>query len=190
MPRFGVAHNFHQSSRGIPVLFACGTPSYAASAVNRSTKSIWSRDRTVIAGATALPIVLYLTYINAYGVNVPKRDDWFVIPAVDDALHGHLAFATLWSQYGDRRLFLDRIFFVGFGYFDHLNEKSIMLFSGVLFAVGFLLLLSLFPRYSGQRLSASQALILRWSGSVVLTCRIPSGPSSWPGIWLSSSSVP
>lgn len=117
-------------------------------------RSIW------VVVAAGVPAVLYLVYILHYAVNVPYGDDWGIIPIVDAGAHGHLTLALLWAQTGDTRMFLTRLFFVAFGDVDHLNEKSIMLFSAALFIASFIVLLLLIRSYTGRRLTALPVLVV------------------------------
>jgi hypothetical protein len=106
-----------------------------------------------VAVGAAVPALLYLLYVIHYSVNVPNLDDWFVVPIVDAALHGHLTLGALWGQYGDRRLFLPYLIFVGFGFIDHLNEKAIIIFNATLFIGSYVLLLFLVRSYVRRRLT-------------------------------------
>jgi hypothetical protein len=110
----------------------------------------------VIAGG--LPMLLYLVYVAHYSVNVPYADDWYMIPVVHSALHGHLNASQLWFQYGDSRLFVSSLLFVLFAFVDHLNLQSVLLFSAAVFSVTYLMLLLVLRAYLGRRLTALSVL--------------------------------
>ncbi len=104
--------------------------------------------------------MLYLLYVFHYSLNVPLADDWNVIPLVSSAIHHQLTLSKLWRQYGDTRLLVGYLFFVTFGVFDHLNEKSIILFSAGIFIATFVLLLFLFRSYLQRRPTFLSVLVL------------------------------
>ncbi len=83
-----------------------------------------------------------------------------MIPNVDAALHGHLTIRALWRQYTGTRLLVGRLVFVAFGFIDHLNEQSIILFSAVIFVATYFVFLSLFRSYVGGRLSFLAVFVL------------------------------
>ena len=152
------------------------------SSTTRSRKLRFAHSNVWVAIGSGIPVVAYLIYVAHFSVNVPHDDDWFIIPFVDAAKHGHLTISALWSQYGDRRLFLGRLIFIAFGFADHLNEKTVILFNAVVFVVSYVLLLHLFRL---PTLCASSGPFHASSsgpcGSVSLTCRMPCGVSNCPG---------
>jgi hypothetical protein len=118
------------------------------------------RRRVLVAIATAVPAIMYMTYLFHYALNVPLADDWNMVPLAAAARHHHIGLAGLWSQYADTRLLLAKLVFAAFGIIDHLNEKSIVLFSGGVFIVTFVLLLLLFRSYLGRPLTFLRVLSL------------------------------
>ena len=118
------------------------------------------RDLIPVVLATSIPGILYLLYVFHYSVNVPNADDWDAISLVAAALHGHLTMGELWAQYIAGRPFLPRLVLVAFGSLDHLNEKSITLFSAAIFVASFVLLLFSFRSYLGRRLAFLPVLSL------------------------------
>jgi hypothetical protein len=135
-----------------PIVFGADAPTYSGPSK--------ARARIVIATAAGIPALLYFLFVFHYAVNVPwSNDDWNMIPLVDAALHGHFGVSELWSQYGDRRLFVGRLFFVGFGLLDRLNEKSVMLFSAGIFIISYVLLLRVFRSYLGRALTWPSVLV-------------------------------
>ncbi len=111
------------------------------------------RQRVLLATGAGVPALLYLFYVYHYSLNVPLADDWNVIGLVSAAIHHHLTMSQLWVQYADTRLLVGFVFFVAFGLLDHLNEKSIILFSAGIFVATYVLLIFLFRSYLGRRLS-------------------------------------
>ncbi len=83
-----------------------------------------------------------------------------MIPVVHGALHGHLSWGQLWSQYGDRRLVMSRLVYVAFGLIDHMNEKLIIISGALLLIASFALLLPLFRAYLAKRLTFLPVFIL------------------------------
>jgi len=117
------------------------------------------RTRTigVVVGAI-IPAGLYLLFVFHYSVDVPYADDWTIIPLIHSALHGYVSMSGLWSQYGDTRLLVPKLVFVTFGLYDSLNEKSIILFSTVLFVASYLLILLLLRSYLTKPLTFLRVL--------------------------------
>ena len=118
------------------------------------------RRNLMLGIAAGVPALLYLLYVFHYSVNAPWSDDWNMIPNVNSAVHGHLSMSALWSQYTGTRLVLGRLVFVAFGFIDHLNEQSIIVFSAVTFVTSYFLFLSLFRSYVGRRLAFLPVFVL------------------------------
>ena len=128
--------------------------------------------------------MLYLAYVSHFAVNAPYLDDWNMVPVVDSAVHGHVRMGALWSEYVELRPFVRRLFFLAFGEFDHLNEKSIMLFGAVVLVASFVLLLLIFRPYTGRPLTILSVLsigVLWFSLADVQThCGASNSACSWP----------
>ena len=105
-----------------------------------------------------MPALLYLLFVYHYSLNVPIADDWNVIGLAAAGVHHQLTFSLLWAEYGDTRLLVGFSLFVVFGIVDHLNEKSVILFSAGMFIVTFALLLVQFRSYLGRQLTFWSAL--------------------------------
>ena len=118
------------------------------------------RRNLMLGMAAGVPALLYLLYVFHYSVNTPWSDDWNMIPNVDSALHGHLSMRALWRQYTGTRLLIGRLVFVAFGFIDHLNEQSIVLFSAVTFVATYFLFLSLVRSYVGRKLAILPVFVL------------------------------
>jgi hypothetical protein len=82
----------------------------------------WSR---LISGATlfgfAIPAVVYLWMIHAYGVNVIQLDQWSDVALIDHAYSGTLQFSTLWAQHNENRIFFPDLIVLALAYTTHLN---------------------------------------------------------------------
>jgi hypothetical protein len=114
-----------------------------------------------VVAAAAGPASLYFIYVFHYSSNVPYLDDWNMIPLVNSAIHGHLAIGALWSQYaGAARIVVGKLIFVAFSLMDHLDEKSIILCSAVIFIASYVLLLICFRSYLGRRLRFLPVLVI------------------------------
>ena len=87
-------------------------------------------------------------------------DDWFNVPLVHAALHGHLTLGGLWAQYNNSRIFVGRLFFVLFGVADRLNLRAVIFFSAGLFIATYAILLVVFRRYIGRRLTPVSVLVI------------------------------
>jgi hypothetical protein len=112
------------------------------------------RTRTLgVLAAASVPSALYVLYVFHYSVNVPYADDWLMVPLALSAVHGHVAVSDLWRQFDDTRLFVPSVLFVVFALVDHFNEKSVILFSAVLFVASYVLLLPLLRAYLAKRLT-------------------------------------
>jgi len=105
---------------------------------------------SVTFAATLLPPVLYFVYIGHYGVDVLTADDWTVVPLVNAAIVHHLTWHLLWSQYTDNRFLFPKLVFIFFGKFDHLDAKTIMYFSALLFSAAYFFLLFVYRDYAGR----------------------------------------
>jgi hypothetical protein len=111
------------------------------------------RRRASPAIAAAIPALLYLLYVSHYSINVPFADDWNVIDIASSALHNSLSMDMLWAQYSNTRLFVPYLFFAGFARLNHLDERTIALFSAALFVATFGLLLLPLRAYLRRRLT-------------------------------------
>lgn len=91
-----------------------------------------------------MPILLYLWFINKYGVNFPFLDDWTgIVPLVKEFYIKKLTIESLWSQHTENRMFFPNIFYILVAYFTQLNIKVLMYFS-FLFLIGSCFLIFLF----------------------------------------------
>ena len=118
-----------------------------------STVAWTARERWTVAAATGIPALFYLAFVFHYAVNVPYLDDWNLLQVVPPALHGHLTLSSLWGEYVELRPVTLRLFLVAFGALDHLNLRSLLMFSAITRIGSFILLLLLFRAYLGKRLT-------------------------------------
>lgn len=116
--------------------------------------------RLRFVAAAGVPAGLYVLYVWHYAVNVPYADDWNMIPIVVLAAHRHLAMTDLWSQYGDTRLFVPKLFFALFAVVGNYNIKVILMFSAMLFVASYLLLLLLLRSYLAKRLTFVEVFVV------------------------------
>ena len=115
------------------------------------------RDWTSQVAAAVCPL-LYLAFVVHYATNNLQGDDWNMAPFTAAAMHGHFSLGRLWSQYGETRIPLIRLTFLGFNAAG-LGPKAIVLFSAILLIVAYWLLLLLVRRYLG-RLTAPCVLVV------------------------------
>jgi hypothetical protein len=111
------------------------------------------------AAASVAPI-LYLVFIDRYATNSFYGDDWSVAPMIRSALSDRLSLIQLWAQYNESRLFVGNTIDVLFGFFDRYDLRSVMFLSAVLFIVSYAVLLALFRRYLGTRLTPIPVLVV------------------------------
>jgi len=128
--------------------------------VTRSTSSLVRRIVTPANAAACVPPVLYLVYINHFSVNALFGDDWNMVPIMDATLHGRWSFNQFWSQYSDARIPVAKAIFVLFAFANRFNTRSVILLSAVLLVAAYVLLLVLFRRYVGKRLTPVPVLII------------------------------
>jgi hypothetical protein len=117
-------------------------------------------SRSLVALAAALPAASYLLYVAHYAVNVPRGDDWNMIPVAATARFRPLSLTELWVQYTSTRLFVLKFAFAASGHFDHLNLWHFQLFGAATYVMSFVLLLLAFRRYIRRPLSVLAALAL------------------------------
>jgi len=110
-----------------------------------------NRALTFVVGV--IPPTLYLIFVNRYAVNSLQGDEWNQLAFLHAALHGHLSMGELWSQYGEPRIPLVRAYLLIFATFDHLDLRTVILGNALLFIVAYGMLLLVFRRYLGGRLT-------------------------------------
>lgn len=109
------------------------------------------RHNTVLVAVAALVTpVAYLLFVAHFSTDSFFGDDWSVVLFVHPALHGHLSISQLWSQYNESRLLVGNAVDVAFGSLDHLDLRSVIVFSACLFVASYALLLAMARRYLGR----------------------------------------
>ena len=123
---------------------------------------MWAiRHNTVLTVAAAgIAPILYFIFVYHYAVNSFDSDDWTVAPLVHAALHGQLTLGLLWGQHHESRLFIGNIIDVLFGFADRLDLRSVMIFSALVLIASYAVLLLLFRKYIGRRLTPIPVLVL------------------------------
>jgi hypothetical protein len=107
-----------------------------------------SRRQVVAAVVVGLGLsALYLAYVAYHAVDVPYFDDWFRIPLIHAARHGHLTLGALWAQYNETRIFLGNVVFVAFGVLFHDDLRSLMIFNALIYVATFWAFLLLLRAY-------------------------------------------
>lgn len=120
-----------------------------------------SRHNTILTAAAAcvLPI-LYLLFVDHYAINVLQFDDWSTVTLVNSAVHGHLSLGQIWDQYYESRVPLVRAIFVFFGRIGRLDTRSVVFFCAFVAIAAYGVVLALFRRYLGRRLTPIPVLVI------------------------------
>ena len=124
--------------------------------VSRSTRG----PNWWVVAAAAVPSALYLLYVYHYAVNIPFIDDWQVMPVVAAAIHGHIAFGSLWQQWTDSRAVVYRLVCIVFALVDRLDERAVILFSAAIFVGTYFLVLLLYRSYRARPLAPPAVLVI------------------------------
>lgn len=114
----------------------------------------------ITAAAAAVTPILYLLFVNHYAVDALFADDWTVVPLAHAAIDGHLALSQLWGQYNESRLFVGNMVDAFFAITDRYDVRSLIFLSAVLFIATYVLLLALFWKYLGNRLTPVPVLAI------------------------------
>lgn len=138
-------------------------------------RSTGSRPLVLIVCAVLAPL-LYFMFVAHFAVDVPYVDDWSAVPLVVAARHGHLHLGALWQQWGPARWVTGRIVFIVFGVFDHLNEKSVLLFAAAVFSLTYLMILWLLRGYLSRAPSPLLVLVI----GIIWFSIVDWGSALWP----------
>ncbi len=68
-----------------------------------------------------LPAAAYLWFIQYFGVNVPRQDQWSDIALIGRSYSGTLGFGDLWAGHNDHRILFPNLLAVALGRTTHLN---------------------------------------------------------------------
>jgi hypothetical protein len=95
-------------------------------------------------------VLAYAIFVWHYAVNAPFADDWSRAPIVSDALHHNIRINSagqLWDQYSEARLLVSNLLVIVFGFVNRLNLRTVVLFSALVFAATYFLMLVALRRY-------------------------------------------
>ena len=128
----------------------------------RGTSASWLHRHNVALTMVAAGVtpVLYLLYIAHFAVNDFQFDDWSVIPLVHAAIHGHLSLGQLWAQHTESRVLVANVLFVLFGLLDRFDTRWVIVFNALVYIATYALVLTLFRRYMGRRLTPIPVLVI------------------------------
>jgi len=90
-----------------------------------------------------IPIILTLSLILLWGVNVPYMDDWSSVQLFKSTLEHNLDFGLLFSQHNEHRMLIPKLIFLGLAYISKWNLKVQMLVSYLLALLNFFLIIHL-----------------------------------------------
>lgn len=80
----------------------------------------------------AAPVLGYLMFIGAYGVNVIWGDQWAAVDVVGHSYNGTLTFGTLWAQINQERMFVPNLLALVLAHTTHFNQWVEMYLSAAL----------------------------------------------------------
>lgn len=135
---------------------------HEGTAASASTDSLnrRRRSRAIVGLAAATPAALYMLYVAHYSQNVPRGDDWNLIPVAAGARSHHLSLSDIWMQYSNNRIPLVKLTIAASGYLDHLNLWHLILLSAGLHVASFLVMLLTFRSYVRRPVTALDVLAL------------------------------
>ena len=79
-----------------------------------------------------LPVAIIVRLISDYGVNVPYGDEWSLIPLFSKWNDHQLAFADIFRQHNEHRIFFPKLIYLAFAQLTHWNVRAEMFFSVLL----------------------------------------------------------
>lgn len=85
------------------------------------TAAVGASMRVVILLAFILPVLAYLWFIAAYGVNVIWGDQWTNVPTIGHSYDGTLRWGTLWTMYHGNRMLFPNLLVIVLARTTHLN---------------------------------------------------------------------
>ena len=118
----------------------------------------WNTILTCVAALIAP--VIYFSYVDHYGVNSFFFDVYKTFAAMNAAIHHQPVGGLIWQQDTEGRQVLSNSAFAGFAVLDHANVRAILLFSALVLALAYVLLLALYRRYIGSRLTPLPVLVI------------------------------
>lgn len=135
-------------------------PVHDGSAVGRLVSWFERHTPVLTVAAVCVTPILYLIFILHFTSDGLLFDDWRMVPFLHSALHGHFSWGQLWSQYGEPRLPLVRLDLLIFAKATQLDTRWSILFSAAVLIASYGLLLKLFRKYLGRRLTPIPVLII------------------------------
>ncbi len=126
-----------------------------------SQQGRWPGRHNPLLTATCAILVpaLYLLFVYRYAVDSLFGDDWNTLPVIHRALHGHLTFGALWSQYNETRIPVIRVVMIGFAVADHLDIRAVILLNALVFVASYGVVLALYWRYIDRPLTPIPVLL-------------------------------
>ena len=80
----------------------------------------------------AIPLVIYLWFIDRYGVNVIWGDQWADVNVIRHSFDGTLSLSALWAQHNEARIFFPNLIVVVLAHTTHFNLFAEMYLSAAL----------------------------------------------------------
>jgi len=91
----------------------------------------------------ALPMLLYLLYVRAYGVNLIYWDEWTRVPLIDRMYRGDLSVANLWAFFGPQRMLVPNLWYLALARVAHFDTRDGMYASALLLIAAYAILCAL-----------------------------------------------
>lgn len=85
--------------------------------------------RTIIFGASALPVLFLILLVHRYAVPIPALDDWEMAPLIAKAHSGGLSFSDIFAQQQESRTLFPKLIFILFALGRSWDPRVEMMFS-------------------------------------------------------------
>lgn len=89
----------------------------------------------------AVPVVAYLWFVSAYGLNTIWQDQWSDLALIQHAYSGHLTLSALWSQHTENRLLFPNLVVLALAKTTRFNVVDEELLSAIILVVATALLI-------------------------------------------------
>lgn len=99
-------------------------------------RAVWP---ILLLALTLVPLVILITQVSRYHVDVPFWDQWNFVPLLGKSFEGGISFADLWAPHNEHRLFFPRLIMLGLAHLSRYNIAYELSFS-ILLAVGIFIL--------------------------------------------------
>lgn len=116
--------------------------------------SALSQSKLLPMALSFLPILIYLWYINAFGVNVIFWDEWNLIPMIHHFFLGDLTFSQIWDQHNENRMLIPNLFFLLLARGAHFNTKTGMFVGAFFLIISFALICTIYRKQSPKKIWA------------------------------------